>query len=254
VSLHRFDPEIAKLVGANAATIYENLVHWTKKNEANGRHSYDGKTWTYNSISAFEELFSYLSKDQIRGALKKLLDAGLIEKGNYNKAGYDRTLWYSVKSQMHLVKIPNGVGENPKPIPDNKPDNKPFLYRVREEWNGMARQVGLPEVELMGVDRAKWVLRRLELVDGNEESVLAAIRRVPNNDHWTGANGKGFQVTFDWVFKDPVRFRQALESVPAPQTPKAENDYRPNRDYAQERAEQNSQDLDEAFALALRMS
>ena len=124
MSLHRFNPDIAKVVGTNAATIFENLCHWTRKNQANGKHFYDEKTWTYNSINAFVELFPYLSKDQIRGAIKKLIKANLIETGNYNKKGYDRTIWYAVKIPHDLVKIPNGVGENPKPIPDNKPDNK----------------------------------------------------------------------------------------------------------------------------------
>lgn len=128
MSLHRFDPDIAQMVGINAAVIHENISHWVRHNEANEMHFNDGKYWTYNSLKAFTELFPYLSKDQIRGAIKKLVDAGLIERGNYNKKGYDKTTWYTVcpmvKIPQPMVKTPHACGENPKPIPDNKPDNK----------------------------------------------------------------------------------------------------------------------------------
>ena len=108
----------------NAAVIYQNLVFWCEKNAANGRNIYEGKAWTYNSMTAFEKLFPYFSYDQIRGALAKLEGADLIEVGNYNKDARDRTKWYCVKSQPHLGKIPTTSGENPRPLPDGKPDGK----------------------------------------------------------------------------------------------------------------------------------
>jgi len=123
MSLHSFDPDIAIRVGVNAATIYQNILFWTKKNIANGKHIHDGFVWTYNSVSAMNELFPYLSPDQIRRALSKLVEDGLIAEGNYNTSGYDRTKWYGVNSQIHLAKTTNGFGENHKPIPDSKPDN-----------------------------------------------------------------------------------------------------------------------------------
>jgi hypothetical protein len=125
MSRHSFDPVIAKQVGLNAAVIFQNILFWCEKNAANERNIHDEKVWTYNSMTAFEKLFPYLSYDQIRGALAKLEDADLIEVGNYNTDARDRTKWYCVKSQTHLGKIPDTSGENPRPLPDNKPDNKP---------------------------------------------------------------------------------------------------------------------------------
>lgn len=256
MSLHRFDPEIAAIVGTNAATIYENLCHWTAKNAANGRHDYDGQTWTYNSISAFSKLFPYLTPDQIRGALAKLLKADLIAKGNYNKAGYDRTLWYAVKSQMHLVKIPNGVGENPKPIPDNKPDNKPdippraregvskaFVDAVRNRWEAVAVKHGYPSAMMMNAHRVKLIEKRLDECAGDESLVLRAIDNIPNNTHWTGRSGDMSHITFEWVFGPPKpdkpdRFVEAFESK-APQTPKAQHD-RPNANKSRNEHKTNS--------------
>jgi hypothetical protein len=132
MSLHTFDPEIAQKVGVNAAVIYQNVLFWTRKNLANNRHIHDGKVWTYNSVKALNELFPYLTPDQIRRAVEKLLDAGLIFEGNFNASAYDRTKWYGVSCHVHLAKTTNGSGENPKPIPDSKPYQKPDILGDRE--------------------------------------------------------------------------------------------------------------------------
>ena len=78
MSAHSFDPDIAARVGCNAAVIYQNLFYWAEKNAANDKHFYDGRWWTYNSISAFADLFPYLTGKQIRTALDKLEIDGLI--------------------------------------------------------------------------------------------------------------------------------------------------------------------------------
>lgn len=136
MSLHTLDPEIARIVGSNAAIIYQNIVFWTQKNMANGRHIMDGYVWTYNSRRAFCDLFVYMTESQIKTALSRLVDEGLIVKGEYNKANYDRTNWYAPtiskdwlspighQSPMDWSPIANGLATNHQPIPDSKPDIK----------------------------------------------------------------------------------------------------------------------------------
>jgi hypothetical protein len=125
MALHSFDPKIAEKVGVNASVIYQNIVFWVEKNQANNKHMHEGRYWTYNSMRAFEELFVYLSQKQIRTALEKLVECELILVGNFNKVGYDRTKWYCPKEQMELPKKANGVAQKGEPIPDSKPDSKP---------------------------------------------------------------------------------------------------------------------------------
>lgn len=96
MSRHSFDPKIAAIVQVNAAVIYQNITFWVEKNEANGRNLRQGRYWTYNSVSAFAVLFPYLTEKQIRTALKKLLDAGLLLKGHFSDDKYDRTSWYAL--------------------------------------------------------------------------------------------------------------------------------------------------------------
>lgn len=138
---HMFDTEIATRYGINAAVIFQNIAFWCNHSRANGTNYFDGLYWTYNSVKAFQDLFPYLGKSQISSALQKLLDEGLIVKGNYNKVAYDRTAWYAVtefgdsmfrkpnlpfteNQQMDLSKIGNGNIENRKPIPDINTDKK----------------------------------------------------------------------------------------------------------------------------------
>jgi hypothetical protein len=125
MSMHSFDPEIATKVGVNAAVLYQNIVWWTQKNAANGKHLRDGRHWTYNSIKAFDALFPYLTSKQIRTALDKLEEAGLILSGSFNKAGYDRTKWYCPSGPIQLPKKANGIAQKGEPIPVSKPDIKP---------------------------------------------------------------------------------------------------------------------------------
>lgn len=132
MAAHIFDPEIAMKVGINAAVIYQNIIWWCEKNEANGRNIHDGNAWTYNSITAFEKQFPYLTKSQIRTALDKLDQSGLVLVGCFNTDPRDKTKWYAInrtciceKSQMELSKIADPFAKNHKPLPDSKPDNKP---------------------------------------------------------------------------------------------------------------------------------
>lgn len=130
MSRHSFDPEIAKQVGVNAAVIYQNIYWWCEKNAANGKHFHDGRFWTYNSVSAFDDLFPYLTRKQIRTALDKLLDAGLLLSGSFNASAYDRTKWYSPACPLAQSDLPNeaaSFAQKGKPIPVSKPDHKPDI-------------------------------------------------------------------------------------------------------------------------------
>lgn len=133
---HSFNVEIAKKYGIKEAIILEHLYFWVKKNEANEENFYAGRYWTYNTIKAFATLFPYFTARQINYALEKLVDYGLIIKGNYNKSAYDRTLWYALtdnalsffensidkKCEIDFTKLSNGNNANVKPIPDINTD------------------------------------------------------------------------------------------------------------------------------------
>lgn len=131
---YTFDGKIAEKYGTDAAVIIHNLYWWIKKNEANGKHIYDGKTWTYNSAEAFAKLFPFISVHRIRRILSDLEQQGVIITGNYNTNGFDKTKWYALSDKiMRFYEIEYKVDfandetrfrKIAKPIPDIKPDIK----------------------------------------------------------------------------------------------------------------------------------
>ena len=93
---HSFNVAVAEDVGILPAIILSNIYFWVDYNEKNGTNYYEDHYWSYNSVTAFQRQFSYATPKQIRTALEKLRDEGYILTANYNKAPFDRTLWYTV--------------------------------------------------------------------------------------------------------------------------------------------------------------
>ena len=88
---HHFDIEVAKEYGVVEAVFINHFQYWIVKNKANGLHQHDGRTWTYNSMKAFGELFPYLSTKSIRTVIQHLINQGVLLTGNFNETAYDRT-------------------------------------------------------------------------------------------------------------------------------------------------------------------
>lgn len=118
-----YSRRVAVKVGLAASVIYAHICYWIRKNKANEKHFYNGKYWTYNSMKAFASYFPELTEKQVRTALEKLIQANLIESENFNKTGYDRTLWYSLKEENEDCQIDMPKNELPfaqkgTPIPN----------------------------------------------------------------------------------------------------------------------------------------
>ncbi len=160
---HQFEVDIAVEYGVNAAILFQNISFWCAKNRANGYNYFDGNYWTYNSRKAFTVLFPYLSERQIKTAIDKLVDDGMLMTGCYNKDPRDRSLWYAVTEKgwcklqnriLHDTKMSNAHNEDVTPLPDNKlTDDKPNISISRkrakseipvgftEFWNVYPRKV-----------------------------------------------------------------------------------------------------------------
>jgi DNA-binding PadR family transcriptional regulator len=93
---HHFNTEIAKKYDIITAILLDNFYYWIEKNRLNERNFKDGRYWTYNTKKAIAEWFPYLNERQLDYALKKMVEQGLLIKGNYNENKYDRTLWYAI--------------------------------------------------------------------------------------------------------------------------------------------------------------
>ena len=144
---YKFNIEIAKQYGVNEAIFIQNLWWWIERNrqseinyytvELRSKHGESeiiSDYWTYNSMRAFEEVFPFWSKRQIRTIIENCKKKELIVTSNLNQRKYDRTMWYALtdkvkklckNSQEHLTETSQGIDESVTPIPDNKPVIKP---------------------------------------------------------------------------------------------------------------------------------
>lgn len=100
---HMFDADVAKAHGVNAAIVFQNIAYLCEYNRMNETNYHDGNYWTFNSRKAFSEQHPYLTEKQIRTALDKLVESGLLAKGNYNKYQFDKTSWYALTDEGRVV-------------------------------------------------------------------------------------------------------------------------------------------------------
>lgn len=113
---HQFDVEIAKDYGIEEAILINHFQFWIAKNRANERHFHDGRTWTYNSIRAFQELFPYMTAKTVKRTVERLITLGILIKAEFNTAKWDRTGWYAFSDESawlsDLPKMANGLAQN----------------------------------------------------------------------------------------------------------------------------------------------
>jgi hypothetical protein len=100
---HNFNIKIATEHSIDVAVFLNNIAHWVRENQANERNFHDNRTWTYNSESAFTQIFPYWTRRQMQRIIKTCIDQKLLLAGNYNKAKYDRTKWYTLSDSMVSV-------------------------------------------------------------------------------------------------------------------------------------------------------
>lgn len=85
-------PKLATEIGLNEAIVLQQTHYWLKKSN----HNYDGRRWIYNSYKEWEQHFPFWSNATIRRIISSLEKQELLFVGNYNKAGFDNTKWYSI--------------------------------------------------------------------------------------------------------------------------------------------------------------
>ncbi len=103
---HHFNVGEAVQYGVNKAILLNNIRFWLIKNKANDTHKKEinNKTyyWTYNSGIAFGKLFPYFKSQKILRLLLELEKDGVLLSGNFNKFGYDKTKWYTIKDEFEV--------------------------------------------------------------------------------------------------------------------------------------------------------
>lgn len=88
------DRELASVIGLNEAIVLQQLNYWLHSKSAK---QINGRLWVYNTYDNWrKDNFPFWSKNTIRRAFDSCIKRGLIITGNFNKAGFDKTKWYSI--------------------------------------------------------------------------------------------------------------------------------------------------------------
>lgn len=89
----RLCPELAFEIGLNESILLLQIEFWIRTSTT---EEHDGKRWTYQSITEIQEFFPFWSTATINRAIQSLIDKQLVIIGNFNKAKYDKTRWFSI--------------------------------------------------------------------------------------------------------------------------------------------------------------
>ena len=113
-----FSPLLGKVFGVCGAMLIQQIHYFCseRKNLKEGHH------WVYHTTEEWTEILMCWDEKTIRRTLADLRSSGIAVTGNYNKRGFDRTLWYRIDYEK-LISVmqsrlpmwtfcPNGCGQN----------------------------------------------------------------------------------------------------------------------------------------------
>ena len=89
-------PTLATIIGLNESIVLQQVHYWLKIKEKSQQDYIDGHYWVYNTYEQWQEQFPFFSLRTLRRTFTSLEKMGLLLSGNYNKAGFDKTKWYSI--------------------------------------------------------------------------------------------------------------------------------------------------------------
>ncbi|EJQ96007.1 hypothetical protein IGW_01194 [Bacillus cereus ISP3191] len=99
-------PGLASRIGLNEAIFLQQIHYWLNRS----KHFYDERNWVYNSVAEWVKQFPFWSENTIRRIVKNLEDEQLLVIGNYNRAKFDKTKWYSINyEKLRLLESTNDV-------------------------------------------------------------------------------------------------------------------------------------------------
>lgn len=93
--VHFFHSDIAKKYGVNAAVIAGFLWDCIEQKSTENPKLHEGKVWCRCSVLMLTGFFPYMSYDEVRYALKRLIKGRVLTKGSFNESRFDRTNWYT---------------------------------------------------------------------------------------------------------------------------------------------------------------
>lgn len=101
-------PSLAKKIGLNEAIMLQQIHFWLTRKP----HEKDGRQWIYNTYAEWATQFPFWSESTIKRTIRSLEKKGLIITGNFNKAKFDKTKWYTIDyDKLEDLSSPSGQND-----------------------------------------------------------------------------------------------------------------------------------------------
>lgn len=84
------------MCGVNAAVIFDRIVYALEKNYNDGVNLRNGKPYMYTTVPDLLRVYPYMTESQIKTAIKRLIESGLIEDGGPVTVRYVRHRSYTL--------------------------------------------------------------------------------------------------------------------------------------------------------------
>lgn len=211
---HSFNTDMAKKYGLLEAVLLENIAHWLDKNLANNANFKEGRYWTYNSSKGFAQQFDYASAHQIRRALDSLVEKKVLIRSAFNKAGFDKTSWYTFADEFILSddfpfgkfakscgSFANGSGKFAKPIPDINTDINADTPRasLADDGGEHFKTFWSAYPKKAGKDAAKKAFVKRKFDEQAFEKVMAALNEQKASEQWVKDAGQFIPHPATWL-------------------------------------------------------
>lgn len=91
------DTDLAVVIGLKEAIVAQQLNYWLHSKSAK---IIDGRRWIYNTYEKWQkDSFPFFTIATIRRTFGSLEKQKIVLTGNFNKAGFDKTKWYSIDEE-----------------------------------------------------------------------------------------------------------------------------------------------------------
>lgn len=193
---HSFDIHLAEKYGVEEAILIHHFQHWIRFNREKGNNFKENKTWTFQTRKDMAAHFPYWNFDKVKYLCEKLVTLGVLETNNFNKKGFDKTLWYSFVNEEQMIGIQKsitkgksalvkgksalGEGKSAQPIPHTK------QHTEQDKLSCVAAP--LVEVEKIDCEGKKVIIRKDDLFtacvqngkDWTQEEILKCWQTLVN--------------------------------------------------------------------------
>ena len=91
------DTDLAVVIGLKEAVVAQQLNYWLHSKSAK---TINGRQWIYNTYEKWQkDSFPFFTLATIRRTFGSLEKQKIVLTGNFNKAGFDKTKWYSIDEE-----------------------------------------------------------------------------------------------------------------------------------------------------------